>query len=300
MPESQDFWPMRMVGKLIHYERGMSGRLLVRAAMLCGLILGIAGAAGAQTTPAAGEAAAPAAPVIHGESTPPRKKPAPDTKTDKKHDKKHKKEASGPRTPTAQDAADAVAAEAAARARAEAEKKAAERAAALAAQRAAAAAQAEAIKAGKIKPPPNVGTKTGAPLPRYAALKSDRVNMRVGPGMKYPVLWEYRRAGLPVRILREFDIWRLIEDMDGVKGWVQSGTLTGRRNFVVTSTEPVMLRADASEAAEPVASMMPGVVGRIKACAAQAEWCEVQSSGYKGYLPRRAFWGSDPGEAVQP
>lgn len=268
------------------------------AVLLGGLLMLATHPAGAQTSaagqdaPASAAQAAPAkgkTPVVKGASAPVRHKP--------KHDKKAD---TGPRTPTAQDAADAVAAEAAARAKEEAAKKAAERAAAAAAAKAAAAAQAEAIKAGKVKPPPNVGTTTGAPLPRYAALKSDKVNMRVGPGSKYPVLWEYRRAGLPVRILREFDIWRLIEDMDGVKGWVQSGTLTGRRNFVVTSAEPSILREDASENAEAVAQVMPGAVGRIKACAAGAEWCEVSASGYKGFLQRKDFWGSEPGEAIQP
>jgi SH3-like domain-containing protein len=147
---------------------------------------------------------------------------------------------------------------------------------------------------------PDVGTVTGMHLPRYAALKSDKVYMRSGPGERYPILWEYKRRDLPVKIEREFDIWRLVEDSDGIKGWMHEVTLTGRRGFVVTGTEPRTLRSDASDSADAVAVLKPGVVGRLKSCAAGADWCQVQVQEYRGWLKRSDFWGADPGETVAP
>ncbi|WP_173569727.1 SH3 domain-containing protein [Acetobacter conturbans] len=82
---------------------------------------------------------------------------------------------------------------------------------------------------------PTKGSNTGLPLPRFAALRADDVNMRAGPGQRYPIQWVYHRRGLPVQIEREFDVWRLIEDSDGVKGWVHQATLVGSRDFVVPS-----------------------------------------------------------------
>ncbi len=155
----------------------------------------------------------------------------------------------------------------------------------------------------KPAPPPvpaDVGTNTGLHLPRYASLKSDDVNMRVGPAERYPVIWTYKRRELPVRIEREFDIWRLVEDMDGVKGWVHQATLTGRRTFVITGTTDRTMRADASETADAVAILKPGVVGRIRSCEAGKDWCQVQVADYRGWLPRSDMWGVDPGEAVGP
>ncbi len=157
--------------------------------------------------------------------------------------------------------------------------------------------------ARKPAPPPvpaDVGTNTGLHLPRYASLKSDDVNMRVGPAERYPVIWTYKRRELPVRIEREFDIWRLVEDMDGVKGWVHQATLTGRRTFVITGTEDRTVRADASVTAGPVAVLKPGVVGRIKACEAGKAWCQVQVGDYRGWLQRSEMWGVDADEAVAP
>lgn len=149
-------------------------------------------------------------------------------------------------------------------------------------------------------PDPSVGTNTGMHLPRYASLKSDDVNMRVGPAERYPVKWTYKRRELPVKIEREFDIWRLVEDMDGIQGWVHQATLTGRRTFVVTGTQDRTLRADASETADAVAVLKPGVVGRIKGCEAGKAWCQVQVQDYRGWLRRGDVWGVDANEVVEP
>jgi SH3-like domain-containing protein len=149
-------------------------------------------------------------------------------------------------------------------------------------------------------PPADIGSNTGLHLPRYASLKSDDVNMRVGPAERYPVTWTYKRRELPVRIEREFDIWRLVEDMDGVRGWVHQATLTGRRTFVTIGTEDRTLRAEASDTSDAVAVLKPGVVGRIRSCEAAKTWCQVQVQDIRGWLPRTAFWGTDDGEAVAP
>ena len=148
--------------------------------------------------------------------------------------------------------------------------------------------------------PADVGTNTGLHLPRFAALKSDDVNMRSGPGERYPVLWQYKRRDLPMKIEREFDVWRLVEDMDGIKGWVHQATLTGRRGFVVTTAADVTLRAQAVDTADAVAVLKPGVIGRIRTCDATGAWCQVQVQSYQGFLKRTDFWGVMDGEAVAP
>ncbi|MBN8871492.1 MAG: hypothetical protein J0H67_01530 [Rhodospirillales bacterium] len=137
------------------------------------------------------------------------------------------------------------------------------------------------------------------PVPRFAALRFDEVNMRVGPGPRYPIAWVYKRRDLPVEIEREFDIWRLIRDPDGVRGWVGSASLTGRRTFIVTGAEATLHR-DANDTSAAVAILQPGVIGRIRYCAAEAAWCQVQTGEYRGYLKRTQFWGIKPGEAVNP
>ncbi len=141
------------------------------------------------------------------------------------------------------------------------------------------------------------GSVTGMPVPRWVALRSDEVNLRVGPGTRFPIEWQYHRRDLPVQILREVEIWRLIVDQDGVKGWVHQATLVGHRSFVVKQAEAVLRRAPAEDAA-PVARLKQGVVGHLRSCAAGAAWCEVQVGEYRGFLLRDEFWGTFAGEAV--
>ena len=78
-----------------------------------------------------------------------------------------------------------------------------------------------------------VGTATGLPLPRFVSLKSDEVNARVGPGADYQIAWVFRRAGLPVEVLAEFENWRQIRDSSGSTGWVNAGLTSARRTAVV-------------------------------------------------------------------
>jgi SH3-like domain-containing protein len=136
-------------------------------------------------------------------------------------------------------------------------------------------------------------------LPRFASLRSDEVNMRAGPGLRYRIDWVYKRRDLPVEIMREFDVWRWVRDADGIEGWMQQATLMGRRSFIVQKADAT-LRSEASDTAAPVAILKSGVIGRIRSCEASSDWCNVQSGSYRGYLRREQFWGAFPGETVNP
>lgn len=148
-------------------------------------------------------------------------------------------------------------------------------------------------------PDPHKGTSTGLPLPRFAALRADEVNLRAGPGMRYPIEWVYKRRYLPVEIEREFDAWRLVAMPDGTRGWVNAATLIGRRTFDVEHREAT-LRARPQATAAAVAILQPGVIGRIRSCVAGSTWCRVQVGNYGGYLQRDEIWGTLPQEVVAP
>jgi SH3-like domain-containing protein len=141
------------------------------------------------------------------------------------------------------------------------------------------------------------GSVTGLPVPRFVALRSDDVNLRAGPGTRYPIEWVFKRRDLPMEIEREFDVWRLVRDPDGVRGWVQQATLVGRRSFIVTGADRTV-RHDPQDTAAAVAILQPGVIGHIRSCEAQSDWCQVQVADYKGWLKRSDFWGTLPNEAV--
>jgi SH3-like domain-containing protein len=134
------------------------------------------------------------------------------------------------------------------------------------------------------------------PVPRFASLKSDEVNLRAGPGEDRPKLWVYQRTGMPVEIIEEFDTWRRIRDYKGVVGWVSASLLSGKRTAIVTDTRRT-LHAKADAAAPAVAELDPGVIGKLIEC--DGAWCRLDVKGYQGWLLRTEFWGVFPDEAVK-
>ena len=123
---------------------------------------------------------------------------------------------------------------------------------------------------------------TGLPRPRFASLRSDDVpNLRAGPGFRYPIEWVYKRRNLPMEIEREFEVWRLAQDPDGIRGWVHQATLTGLRTFMVQGADAT-LRAAPKDDAAPVAILKAGVTGRIRSCEAGSAWCHLQVGDYRG------------------
>jgi SH3-like domain-containing protein len=143
------------------------------------------------------------------------------------------------------------------------------------------------------------------PIPRFASLKSDEVNLRAGPGEDKPKLWIYQRAGMPVEIIEEFDTWRRIRDYKGVVGWVSGALLSGKRTAIVTQEENIqgdaphrrILRAKPDAAAAPVAELEPGVIGKLIEC--DGAWCRLEVKGYEGWLLRTEFWGVFTDETVK-
>jgi SH3-like domain-containing protein len=147
----------------------------------------------------------------------------------------------------------------------------------------------------KAAGPKTAVKRTGLPLPRFASLRANEVYMRAGPGTRYPVEWIYRRRGLPVQIVAEFDAWRKVRDWNGTIGWVHRAMLAGRRTAITVADDTVLRRAP--EAAAPaLARAEPGVVARLLSC--EGVWCRVEMRGIKGWTPRATLWGTLPGEKV--
>jgi SH3-like domain-containing protein len=146
---------------------------------------------------------------------------------------------------------------------------------------------------------------SGLPVPRFVSLKSDRVNMRKGPGTDYPTAWVYRRAGLPLEVIKEFEGWRQVRDADGAAGWVLQSFLSGRRTALVlpwdvkagAAPPKVALRNDDSKRARAVAMVEAGVIANISSC--DGRWCRVSIDRFRGYIEQKKLWGVYEGEVIK-
>jgi SH3-like domain-containing protein len=143
------------------------------------------------------------------------------------------------------------------------------------------------------KPPPG---QTGLKVPRFASLRSGEVNVRTGPGTRYPVEWQFVKRGLPIEITAEFGTWRRITDGQGGDGWVHRSMLSGRRaGIVIPKIETIRRRASTDSPA--VAKAEQGVVVAIRVC--RDKWCEVDVQGFRGWLPQTSLWGVFPTEIIK-
>lgn len=146
----------------------------------------------------------------------------------------------------------------------------------------------EAAPVAKAEP-----TGISLPLPRFVTLNADEVNLRTGPGLRYPIKVILKKDGLPVQIIKEFDVWRQISDKDGDEGWVHMSLLSGKRAVIISGSMQT-LHKKPDEGTKPVVKLEPGVIAGLDHC--EQEWCYLRIASYKGWLKRENVWGVYPDE----
>jgi len=136
----------------------------------------------------------------------------------------------------------------------------------------------------------------GPKVPRFVSLDADKVNLRTGPGQRYPIDWVLTRRDMPVEVIAQFENWRRIREWDGTTGWVQQHLLTGKRHVLVAkgNSRPIHRQPDANSAL--VARAEPGVVARLTEC--REAWCRIETASVAGWMRRTDLWGVYPDEKV--
>ena len=132
--------------------------------------------------------------------------------------------------------------------------------------------------------------------PYWASIASGQAMTRTGPGKNYPGVWLYQRRDLPIRVVKKYDNWRLIQDPDGAQGWMLVTLLSDRRTAIVKPGDPRPVRVDPSDGAKVHYFAEHGTVGRISKC--HDGWCRVEFGKRDGYIRTSDIWGVSEGEVV--
>lgn len=127
------------------------------------------------------------------------------------------------------------------------------------------------------------------PLPRFASIKSNEVNARVGPTIKSPIEWVFVKKGEPVEIIQEYEQWRQIRDISGEGGWVHSSVLSGKRSVIIISPTIVNLTKTPSDKHKIIAKIHPKVRCLLNKCKGLA--CQINCQNKVGWVPKAALWG---------
>lgn len=133
-------------------------------------------------------------------------------------------------------------------------------------------------------------------LPYWASIASGEAMMRTGPGKNYPGVWLYRRRDLPIRVVKLYPNWRLIEDHEGTRGWMLVTLLSDRRTAIVKPGAPRAIHNEPSDESRVRYRAEPGVVGRIEKC--RRGWCHIAVGKRDGYIRMSDVWGVSDGETI--
>ena len=134
----------------------------------------------------------------------------------------------------------------------------------------------------------------------FYSLKTDKVNLRAGPGESYPIKWVYQEQNYPVEVIEVLDLWRQIREADGTIGWVHQKMLKPTRYVIIQSEDKLL--SSPSVSGKVVAYVQPGVIGRVHSCPS-GDYCLLQfiyeNRKIEGWFPRRFVWGLYDGEIIE-
>lgn len=145
---------------------------------------------------------------------------------------------------------------------------------------------------------------SGELVPRFASLKADEVNVRRGPGRDHKIMWVFKKLGMPIKIISEYEEWREIEDQTGARGWIFHGLLSKRRTAITIDPGSmglsfVSLYEDESDKNDPVAKLGKGVIVHILKCTGQR--CHIAvNKKLKGWIMQSHVWGLFEQEPITP
>lgn len=132
---------------------------------------------------------------------------------------------------------------------------------------------------------------SGLKIPRVVSLKNSLTYMRSGPGKKYPVIFEIRQKGYPLKIIAEFNNWRKVVTSDKLTGWIHTQLLSSFRTGIILDT--ILLKKTPSDKSKAKAKLLPKLIVNIIRC--DLKWCKIEivkEKTYSGWIKKKSVWGA--------
>ena len=123
----------------------------------------------------------------------------------------------------------------------------------------------------------------------FLMLKNSKVNVRMGPGMDYPIKFIYKKKYLPVKIIDKKDNFRKIIDHKKNSGWIHWTQLKKINSLLVLSDRILFKKPTYNS--KPLANIKSGRLFVLEKC--KKNWCEVSSKSYSGWITVENVWGKN-------
>tara|TARA_B100000700_G_scaffold265245_1_gene303487 strand:+ start:261 stop:713 length:453 start_codon:yes stop_codon:yes gene_type:complete len=121
----------------------------------------------------------------------------------------------------------------------------------------------------------------------FLDLKNNKVNVRYGPSLDYPIKFVYKKINYPVKLIDKKDNFRKVIDYKKNSGWIHISQLKKSSSVIVL--EDKILFKKASKFSKPIIKLQVGRLVKIKKCLSQ--WCKVKVDDYTGWIRSNKVWG---------
>jgi len=122
----------------------------------------------------------------------------------------------------------------------------------------------------------------------YLTLRNDKVNLRQGPSLKYPVKLVYKKKFLPVLVQDKSDNFRKILDHENNSGWIHISQLSKKRAAINFIDKSIVFKKP-SLFSKPLVMLEKGRLCLIKKC--KNNWCKVKTGNYLGWVEKQNLKG---------
>ena len=133
------------------------------------------------------------------------------------------------------------------------------------------------------------GSVTGFELPRFVSLKSNDVNLRVGPSVNYPIKLKYIQKNLPIEIIDEFDVWRKIQDHENNIGWIHKSLIKGDRFILTLNDNKNVKNIYNRPNGKSVGLIKNNNIIKLENCL--IDWCKISHIDISGWISKDYIWG---------
>lgn len=128
----------------------------------------------------------------------------------------------------------------------------------------------------------------------YANIKTKKVNVRVGPGLQYPIKYIYYQENMPIIIVNKYQNWVQIQDYNNDLGWILEKFVDYGKKRYILILKDMNLYSYPDKSSDIKAKLEKNIVARISKC--EKEWCKIKVQKFSGWVLRHHIWGISKNE----
>ena len=121
----------------------------------------------------------------------------------------------------------------------------------------------------------------------FLSLKYDKVNVRYGPGLDYPIKFVYLKKNFPVEIVDKKENFRKIIDYKNNGGWIHRSQLKKNKSLI-TLQEKILFK-NSTKYSMPIAVIKSGRLLIVKK--KEKKWFKVVTGEHVGWINNEYLWG---------